>query len=116
MRAPLYRAGDGVDRSFRPEQVDPELINLLQKASAAESRLMLDPDRDMAQHAGEERMSPSKFARLLRPSHFAPDIKAAIIDGRQPEDLTCRKHLYAPLPSDRRQQRALLNLPGDRPS
>jgi len=95
---------------------DPKLIKLLQQASAAESRLMLDPDRDIAGHAGEQRMSPSKFARLLRLSYLAPDIKAAILDGRQPEELTCHKLLYAPLPSDWGQQRALLNFPGDRPS
>lgn len=87
------------------------LIALLQKASEAERRLMADPIHDLDSHAAEWKLTPSKFSRLLRLTYLAPDIKAAILDGRQPSSLTERKLLYSPLPADWRQQRSLLGFP-----
>ena len=37
--------------------------------------------------------TPAYFTRLLRLSYLAPDITQAILDGRQPGDLTAEKLL-----------------------
>jgi hypothetical protein len=57
----------------------------------------------LAALAKRQGVSPSYFTRLVRLSYLAPDITEAIIDGRQPPDLTgdkltsrSRRHL----PSD----------------
>ena len=39
-------------------------------------------------------MSPSYFTRLIRLSYLAPDIIEAILDGRQPRDLTADRQRY----------------------
>jgi hypothetical protein len=38
-------------------------------------------------------VSPSYFTRLVRLSYLAPDIIQAVLDGRQPRDLTADKLL-----------------------
>jgi site-specific DNA recombinase len=43
--------------------------------------------------ARREGVSPSSFTRLVRLSYLAPDITQAILDGRQPCDLTADKLL-----------------------
>src|SRR5690348_12148693 len=43
--------------------------------------------------AQREGVSPSYFTRLVRLSYLAPDITQAILDGRQPRDLTPEKLL-----------------------
>src|SRR5437016_6791943 len=43
--------------------------------------------------AEREGVSPSYFTRLVRLSYLAPDITHAILDGRQPRDLTAEKLL-----------------------
>ena len=48
--------------------------------------------------AEREGVSPSYFTRLVRLSYLAPDIIQAILDGRQPRNLTPDK-LLAPLTS-----------------
>jgi hypothetical protein len=88
-----------------------KLIALLQKAAEAERRLMCDAEHNLDRHAAEWKLTTSKFSRLLRLTYLAPDIKAAILDGRQPATLTERKLLYSPLPADWRQQRSLFGFP-----
>ena len=58
---------------------------------------------------GIEVMSPSYFTRLVRLSYLAPDITEAILDGRQPRDLTADKLLaHSRLPLGWREQRTVL--------
>jgi hypothetical protein len=52
-------------------------------------------------------VSPSYFTRLVRFSYLAPDIAQAILDGRQPRDLTVDK-LLARLPLAWHEQRSVL--------
>jgi hypothetical protein len=80
----------------------------LHKAAQAEVTFLEDATRDLDKHAQRLKLTPSKFSRLLRLNYLAPDIKAAIMDGRQPSDLTEWKLLYSPLPADWHQQRAIL--------
>ena len=59
--------------------------------------------------AKRERVSPSYFTRLVRLSYLAPDITEAILDGRQPRDLTADNLLaHSRLPLAWREQRTVL--------
>ena len=54
-------------------------------------------------------MSPSYFTRVVRLSYLAPDITQAILDGRQPRDLTTDKRLaHSRLPLAWHEQRTAL--------
>ena len=57
------------------------------------------------------RRRPTFISRALRLNYLAPDIIAAIVDGRQPADLTRRRLLNSSIPMDWVQQRALLGFP-----
>jgi hypothetical protein len=59
--------------------------------------------------AQREGVSRSYFTRLVRLSYLAPDITQAILDGRQPRDLTAEKLLeHSRLPLAWHDQRATL--------
>ena len=54
-------------------------------------------------------VSASYFTRLVRLSYLAPDIAQAILDGRQPRDLTADKLLaHSRLPLAWHEQRSVL--------
>ena len=54
-------------------------------------------------------VSPSYFTRLVRLNYLAPDIIEAILDGRQPRDLTADKLLaHSRLPLGWHEQRTVL--------
>ena len=60
----------------------------------------------LAKRAG---VSPSYFTRVVRLSYLAPDITQAILDGRQPRDLTTDKLLaHSRLPLAWHEQRTAL--------
>src|SRR5580704_18161879 len=59
--------------------------------------------------ADREGVSRSYFTRLVRLSYLAPDITQAILDGRQPPDLTAEKLLeHSRLPLAWHDQRTVL--------
>ena len=59
--------------------------------------------------ADREGVSRSYFTRLVRLSYLAPDITQAILDGRQPRDLTAEKLLeHSRLPLAWHDQRLVL--------
>ena len=73
---------------------------------------LLDSDGvPFAALAKRERVSPSYFTRLVRLSYLAPDITKAILDGRQPRDLTADKLLAdSRLPLGWHEQRTVLGI------
>jgi DNA invertase Pin-like site-specific DNA recombinase len=84
------------------------LVDLLQQAAEYRSFMLDNRDKSMAELARAKRLGPSTFARILRLNYLAPDIQAAIIDGRQPADLSVHDMLYGAMPLDWGQQRKLL--------
>lgn len=90
----------------------PGLVSLIHEARRAQ--LAVDEDRStpIMEIAKRFRREAGIFARLIRLNYLAPDIVAAILDGRQPPGLTRRRLLYANLPTDWPQQRALLGFAG----
>lgn len=84
------------------------LVTLIRRARKAQQ--MLD-DRyagSITQLAATLRCTHSRLPRLVRLNYLAPDIIAAILDGRQPADLTGSRLMSTDLPMDWSLQRRLL--------
>jgi site-specific DNA recombinase len=111
----LRRAGreirmviDGTD-PFAVAQPDGRLIRLLLRARRFNATLAQGEGVAFAVLAQREGVSRSYFTRLVRLSYLAPDITQAILDGRQPRDLTAEKLLeYSRLPLPWHHQRTVL--------
>jgi site-specific DNA recombinase len=111
----LRRAGrgirmviDGTD-PFAAAQPDMRLIKLLLRARQFNATLAEGEGVPFAALAEREGVSRSYFTRLVRLSYLAPDITQAILDGRQPRDLTAEKLLaHSRLPLAWHDQRAAL--------
>lgn len=85
----------------RPAKIDPDLIALLQKADVTRQQLFAVTDSDKRPDRAAERMARLAF--------LAPDIVAAILEGRQPPSLTSRRLLkYTSVPLDWKGQRKAL--------
>jgi hypothetical protein len=83
---------DGAD-PFATAKPDARLIKLLIRARRFNATLTGSDGVPFAALAKREGVSPSYFTRLVRLSYLAPDITQAILDGRQPRDLTAAKLL-----------------------
>ena len=111
----LWRAGreitmriDGTD-PFATAKPDARLIKLLIRARRFNAALVGSDGVPFAALARREGVSPSYFTRLVRISYLAPDITQAILDGRQPPDLTADKLLaHSRLPLAWHEQRTVL--------
>jgi site-specific DNA recombinase len=95
----LRRAGreirmviDGTD-PFAASKPDARLIRLLIRACRFNAALAQGEGIHFAALAQREGVGRSYFTRLVRLSYLAPDITQAILDGRQPRDLTAEKLL-----------------------
>jgi hypothetical protein len=98
---------DGTD-PFATAKPDVRLIKLLIRARRFND-ILVDSDVPFAALAKREKVSPSYFTRLVRLSYLAPDIIQAILDGRQPCDLTADKLLaHSRLPLGWHEQRTAL--------
>jgi hypothetical protein len=94
---------------FATAKPDPRLIKLLIRAHQFHATLLDSDDVPFAALAKRERVSPSYFTRLVRLTYLAPDITEAILDGRQPRDLTANKLLaHSRLPLGWHKQRTVL--------
>ena len=99
---------EGID-PFATAKPDARLIKLLIKARRFNAALVGSDGVPFAALAKREGMSPSYFTRLVRLSYLAPDITQAILDGRQPRDLTTDKLLaHSRLPLTWHEQRRVL--------
>jgi hypothetical protein len=99
---------DGTD-PFATAKPDARLIKLLIRARRFNATLVDSDGVPFAALAKREGVSPSYFTRLVRLSYLAPDITQAILDGRQPRDLTADKLLaHSRLPLTWDEQRTVL--------
>ena len=111
----LRRAGreirmliDGTD-PFAAAKPDARLIKLLLRARRFNVTLAESDNVPFAALAQQEGVSRSYFTRVARLGYLAPDITQAIVDGRQPPDLTAEKLLeHSRLPLAWHDQRTLL--------
>ena len=113
--ARLRRAGreirmviDGTD-PFSAAKPDARLIKLLVRARRFNATLVEGDDVAFAALAQREGVSRSYFTRVVRLSYLAPDLTQAILEGRQPRDLTAEKLLaHSRLPLAWHDQRTAL--------
>jgi hypothetical protein len=88
---------------------DPSLTRLIVRAHRLMRRLAENPASTLEDIASPENIGGPYAARLIRLNHLAPDIVAAILDGKQPADLTANRLMAdTRLPLDWRAQRAVL--------
>ena len=78
---------------FATAKPDARLIKLLIRARRFNATLVDSDGVPFAALAKREGVGPSYFTRLVRLSYLTPDIIQAILDGRQPRDLTADKLL-----------------------
>ena len=90
-------------------RLDTRLIRLLIRARRFNATLVGGDGVPFAALAKRDGVSPSYFTRLVRLSYLAPDITQAILEGRQPHDLTADQLLaHSRLPLAWHEQRTLL--------
>ena len=88
---------------------DARLVKLLIRARQFNATLLDSDGVPFAALAKRQGVSPSYFTRLVRLNYLAPDIIEAILDGRQPGDLTADKLLaHSRLPLGWHEQRSVL--------
>jgi hypothetical protein len=94
---------------FATAKPDARLIKLLIRARRFNATLVGSDGVPFAALAKREGVSPSYFTRIVRLNYLAPDITQAILDGRQPRDLTADKLLaHSRLPPTWDEQRRVL--------
>lgn len=114
--AELQRSGmgqkliiEGRDANGQKTRPDASLVKLLIKAHDLNRKLIRDGGATIASIARDEGLSGSYMTRLVRLAYLSPEITQAILDGRQPVDLTAAKlkrtHI---LPLDWDQQKVVL--------
>jgi hypothetical protein len=111
----LHRSGRAVRMlipgtdPFGAAKPDARLVKLLIRARQFNATLLDSDGVPFAVLAKRQGVSPSYFTRLVRLSYLAPDITQAILDGRQPPDLTADKLLaHSRLPLGWHEQRTVL--------
>jgi site-specific DNA recombinase len=88
---------------------DPSLIKAVVRAHRYHEMLVRHGSAKFADLAKSEGLNRSYYSRLLRLAYLAPDITAAILEGRQPEGLTATTLIEHPhLPRRWPEQRAAL--------
>ena len=121
LSVPIERSRSGREIKMLIEGTDPSatakpdarLIKLLIRARRFNAALVGSDGVPFAALAKRQGVSPSYFTRLLRLSYLAPDITQAILDGRQPRDLTGDKLLaHSRLPLAWHEQRVALGFVG----
>jgi site-specific DNA recombinase len=114
VRARLQRVGREmrmlVDNGEGQTTADPGLLRIVTRAHDIRERLMQDTDLTVHVLAHQERVSANYVYRLLRLPSLAPDIITAIVNGRNPPQLTAKKlmRLTPQIPVDWAEQRKLL--------
>lgn len=90
--------------------VDDTLVRTLVKAHRWRRRIESGRAKSVTDLAGQEKVSPTYVAKLLAFTCLAPDIAAAILDGRQPRGLTAN-HMLKNVPESWDEQRRLWEFP-----
>jgi hypothetical protein len=95
--------------AFAAAKPDARLVKLLIRARRFNTILLDSDGVPFAALAKRQGVSSSYFTRLVRLSYLAPDITEAILNGRQPPDLTVDKLLaHSRLPLGWHEQRTVL--------
>jgi len=101
-----------VESTDEQTTADPGLLRIVARAHDIQARLMQNTDLTVHLIASQERISEGYISRLLRLPSLAPDIITAIINGKNPPQLTAKKlmRLTLQIAVDWSEQRKLLGL------
>ena len=113
IEARLKRAGKGkrlIIENDGGAEVNQGLVELIREAFALRHQLLSGPDDSIEAMIGRLRISRGRLSSLVRLSYLAPDILRAVLDGRQPIELTPARllALSKDLPHDWKEQRLFL--------
>ena len=114
VKARLQRVGREmrmlVENSEDQVTADPGLLRIIARAHDLQTRLIQNTDLSLHAIASQEHVTPGYVSRLLRLPSLAPDIITAIINGKNPPQLTAKKlmRLSLQIPIDWTEQRKLL--------
>lgn len=100
-----------LDTGFAKGKPKRGLVELMAFARRAQSLVYGERTLSFEEAARRLHSRQAFVMRALRLNYLAPDIIAAIIDGRQPEGLTRRTLLNTSIPMDWAQQRVLFGFP-----
>ena len=114
VRARLQRVGREmkmlVENTHDQTEADPALLRIVARAYDIQERLMQKSELTLHAIASQEHVTPGYVSRLVRLSSLAPDIITAIVNGKNPPQLTAKKlmRLALEIPVDWTAQRKLL--------
>ena len=120
VRARLQRVGREmrmlVENTDDQTTADPGLLRIVARAHEIQERLMQNTDLTVHVIASQEHVTPGYVSRLLRLPSLAPDIITAIVNGKNPPQLTAKKlmRLALEIPVDWTAQRKLLGFRASR--
>ena len=99
-----------VENTDDQTMADPGLLRIVARAHDIQARLMQNNDLTVHVITSQERVSPNYVYRLLRLPTLAPDIITAIVNGKNPPQLTAKRlmRLTPQIPVDWAEQRKLL--------
>ena len=99
-----------VENTDDQRTADPGLLRIVARAHEIQERLMQNTDLTVHVIASQERVTANYVYRLLRLPTLAPDIITAIVNGKNPPQLTAKKlmRLTPQIPVDWAEQRKLL--------
>jgi hypothetical protein len=107
-RMRLVVPGPEKESQSPPVRRDERLIALVAEAMQARQLVLAHPERSIASIATEHCRCRTRLAKLASLSCVAPDIVAAILEGRQPDALTARTLSAVTLPTGWAEQRRVL--------
>lgn len=116
LKAPVRLARVGLEMRMLVENADDRtsddrgLLRIVARAHDVHLRLTQDVDLTVHEVASDEHVSAAYVYSILRLSALTPDIVSAIVNGRNPPQLTAKKlmRLSPHLPIDWAEQRKLL--------
>jgi len=88
-------------------RLDAALSSALVRAEAWKRKLFAGEVATVDELARSEQMNPTYASRMLRVAFLAPELKRAILDGRQPQGLTLQAVVTRDVPLSWQGQRAL---------
>jgi len=99
-----------VENSDDHTAADPSLLRIIARAHDIQARLIQNTKLTVHDIAREERVSAAYIYNLLRLPWLAPDITTAIVNGRQPQQLSAKTLMRkaSQLPTDWVEQRTQL--------
>lgn len=86
--------------ALKRAMIDPALSAALIRAEAWKRRLLAGDVESLTVIARAEGVTPEYARRMIRPAYLAPELKASILDGRQPSGLTLEAITKTDMPLD----------------